>query len=198
MNFCIKMKRKGVTRLTLLEPHYFLLALMTGLLDMGFVGCAFTWLCKRRNGSVIHERLDRAVCNPNWRNLFPDVTVYRLARTRSDHCPLLLNLLSNSSTPEKRPFKFEKLYFSDPSFPTIVENSWRESGNISQIITNFIDKVKTWSKTYFKNVFKEKRRLLARLLGIQKSLQVRDSSFLSNLEEQLLYEFDQLLKQERE
>ncbi|KAJ4827481.1 hypothetical protein Tsubulata_006828 [Turnera subulata] len=57
----------------------------TNLLDLGFTGCKFTW----KSGSK-KARLDRFVCNTAWRVKNPEVTVFHLARTGSDHNPLLL------------------------------------------------------------------------------------------------------------
>ena len=77
------------------------------LLDMGFVGPRFTWVCKKNN-SFIYERLDRAFCDPLWRNLFPEASIQHLARTRSDHCPLIVNLYPQPPDLSIKPFHLEK------------------------------------------------------------------------------------------
>ncbi|KAJ4838073.1 hypothetical protein Tsubulata_040834 [Turnera subulata] len=57
----------------------------TGLLDLGFFGCRYTW----RGGSR-KAKLDRFGCNSEWRLLFPEASVLYLPRIGSDHCPVLL------------------------------------------------------------------------------------------------------------
>ncbi|KAK2653118.1 hypothetical protein Ddye_012974 [Dipteronia dyeriana] len=42
------------------------------LQDIGFSGQSFTWCNKREGVAMIHERLDRCVCNFQWKNLFVD------------------------------------------------------------------------------------------------------------------------------
>ena len=61
-----------------------------GMVDLGFHGPKFTWVNKRETGHYIQERLDRAFANCDWRGLYPEASVNHLARTHSDHCPVLL------------------------------------------------------------------------------------------------------------
>jgi hypothetical protein len=57
-----------------------------GLDDLGFIGDKFTW--KR---GQIRERLDRAVGNAGWSNLFPHTRVHILTATGSDHRPIMVD-----------------------------------------------------------------------------------------------------------
>ncbi|CAL2271911.1 unnamed protein product [Prunus armeniaca] len=57
--------------------------------DLGFSGPKFTWTNKR-----IFERLDRSICNIQWRGLFLDAHVIHLPRMKSDHTPIKICLQS--------------------------------------------------------------------------------------------------------
>ena len=63
-----------------------------GMVDLGFHGSHFTWVNKREVGHFIQERLDRGFANTIWKGLYPEAVVHQLARTYSDHCPVLLKL----------------------------------------------------------------------------------------------------------
>ena len=56
-----------------------------GLVEVNFDGSAFTWT----NG-VLWQRLDRALTNAAWSDLFSTTIVSHLMRGRSDHAPLLI------------------------------------------------------------------------------------------------------------
>ena len=62
------------------------------MIDLGFSGPKFTWSNCHDITSLIMERLDRAIANPNWRIPFPEAFVSHLTRTHSDRCPILSTL----------------------------------------------------------------------------------------------------------
>lgn len=55
------------------------------LVDMGSAGPKFTWTNGRQGPTNVQKRLDRALCNENWRTLFPEGMTLVLPRTYSDH-----------------------------------------------------------------------------------------------------------------
>jgi hypothetical protein len=61
------------------------------LMDLGFCGPKYTWSNGRSGRDFTRERLDRAVANNNWSMLFDVVEVNVLARSSSDHNPLLMS-----------------------------------------------------------------------------------------------------------
>ena len=73
--------------------------------------------------SLIMERLDRVLANPEWRILFPEASVTHLTRTHSDHCPVLLTLCPNIPHILHRPFCFESIWFSHVDFLSVVEKA---------------------------------------------------------------------------
>ncbi|KAL3524996.1 hypothetical protein ACH5RR_013368 [Cinchona calisaya] len=77
------------------------------LLDLRFKGPQFTWWGKCKNGVLVSERFDKALCNADWCNLFKDTVVHHLVRTRSDHRHILLSSEPNSFS-GVIPFRLEK------------------------------------------------------------------------------------------
>lgn len=58
------------------------------LKDLGCFGYKFTW-SNRRGDNIIEERLDRALANDDWMDLFPSLRVENIVWDSSDHLPLL-------------------------------------------------------------------------------------------------------------
>ncbi|KAF5931671.1 hypothetical protein HYC85_027842 [Camellia sinensis] len=170
-----------------------------GMLDLGFSGPKFTWTNLRNTRALIRERLDRAWSNHEWQLLFPATKILHLPRTHSDHCPLLLNIHPLSSNNVNRPFRFETIWFSDPSLFSVVPDSWAQHPtSFLRSVTTFTSKVSIWNKTSFGNIFLKKRRLERRLLGVQKALDNQSYSFLLELEKALTSELNLTLKLEEE
>ncbi|KAL4305780.1 hypothetical protein AHAS_Ahas16G0112500 [Arachis hypogaea] len=71
-----------------------------------YSGSRFTWKGGIREGQErVYKRLDRALCNSEWRTNFPNAFVEVLPRIQSDHHPLLLHTRPDNSTQGKRPFR---------------------------------------------------------------------------------------------
>ena len=127
------------------------------LIDMGFNSPRFTWTNKRDNDLVM-ERLDRFLCNPEWQQMFEEANVLHLPRTSSDHCPILLNSYPKPHSFGCRPFHLEAMWFSDPSFPTLVKDSWSLfPHNVSLALEDFTHRVSSWNKHHFENIFHKKK-----------------------------------------
>ena len=92
-----------------------------GLMDLGFQGPRFTWPNKSPawNGPI-QERLDRGLGNAEWKLLFPKAEIHHLPRVKSDHCLIMLLTDPCERNPPK-PFRFEQMWLTDLSFPSIVE-----------------------------------------------------------------------------
>lgn len=58
------------------------------------------------------------------------------------------------------------------------------------------EKLREWNKDTFGNIFQQKRRLFARIEGIQLALERKYSTFLHNLETDLRKELDTILYRE--
>jgi len=176
-----------------------------GLMDLGFHGPKFTWTNKNLIWHCsIKERLDRGLRNTKWKLLFPRSEIHHLPRTKSDHCPILLDF-EPPTRKSTKPFKFEQMWLTNPSFSKLVENSWNSSAFIPSssfslsrfqhclklLTTNIIN----WNKNHFSNLFQKKNRALARLKGIQIALSRKPSAYLYSLENQLIQDYNHILRQ---
>uniref|UniRef100_A0A2N9F7H7 Reverse transcriptase domain-containing protein n=1 Tax=Fagus sylvatica TaxID=28930 RepID=A0A2N9F7H7_FAGSY len=168
------------------------------LLDLGFNGPRFTWTNKRDRGLVM-ERLDRFFCNPSWQQLFEESTVLHLPRVHSDHTPILLDTEPAQHHFGDRPFRFETIWLTDLSFPKLVHESWQTfPNNVNLALADFTTRVTSWNKQEFGNIFYRKRRLLARINGVQKALARHPSDSLLKLETDLSNQFQSVLRMEEE
>lgn len=79
-----------------------------GLINLGYSGLAYTWSHGTTMETRRAGRLDRGICDVEWRHKFPSAFVRHLGHAYSDHCPLLLQLRTmDSDRLGKRPFKFQ-------------------------------------------------------------------------------------------
>ena len=129
-----------------------------GMVDLGFYGPQFTWVNKREEGHFIRERLDRGFANAEWRSLHPEAAIHHLARTHSDHCPLLLKLDDHGPSNLCRPFRFQPIWMSHPLFPKVVTNSWTKDGPLKSNMEKFTADVKIWNREVFGDIFQRKKK----------------------------------------
>ncbi|KAL6190194.1 hypothetical protein ACLB2K_036592 [Fragaria x ananassa] len=174
----------------------------SGLVSLKASGLPFTWTNKHVDDSVIFERLDRAVVNSNFLNMFPNAILENLPIISSDHGPIYLNL----SPPKKRvprPFKFEAIWFSHPSFSSLVDRVWNKNLetnpllNFVTIAGQFAQVVKTWNKTEFGSLFKRMEDLNRDSADIQQQLMDNPTSnYLKQRDTQIRAELLGVWKQE--
>ncbi|XP_019251154.1 PREDICTED: uncharacterized protein LOC109230077 [Nicotiana attenuata] len=170
------------------------------LVDLGFKGSKYTWSNKRyKNRScLILERIDRCFANNHWVHEYPEASITHLARTYSDHCPLLVKLNNNTHLASTNPFRFESMWCNHPMFQTLIRDSFPPHSTLIPSTTRFKENVTSWNKTTFGNILHKKKTLLARIAGIQKSPSYQTSIFLQNLKTSLIEELDSVLKNEED
>lgn len=138
--------------------------------------------------------------NVDWRFRYPDASVANLPRTYSDHSPLVLNIegmnYNFSPNVRNRPFRFLASWPDHDDFENFVNNVRVRNDNLHNNLQNLTSKVKIWNKELFGNIFHNKKRIKARLNGIQ-AVQERQFSYnLNTLEKSLRKDFQNILKQE--
>ena len=62
------------------------------LIDLGFSGPRYTWTRGNTVETRKYARLDRGLCNEQWRMRFEEASVHHLLQNKSDHSPLLISL----------------------------------------------------------------------------------------------------------
>ena len=169
------------------------------LVDISYQGKPFTWSNARQGLALIRERLDRALINPAWLDHFPDTKVIHLPKTHSDHCPILLcTALNDLQNNHHFPFRCKEAWLSHPDFHSFFINNWTQPPvDFLQGSINFSSSISHWNQNVFGNIIKKKRKLLARINGIQNFLASKNSIFLSNLEKDLLSQLNNVLNIER-
>ena len=83
-------------------------------------------------------------------------------------------------------------------FPEVVADSWTEDGPLKLNVEKLTTDVKNWNREVFGDIFQRKKRLEARLRGIQTRIAERPNSHLLNLESHLRKEYFEVLQYEEE
>jgi len=155
-----------------------------GLNYLGSLGPKFTWrVAENRGYGRVFERLDRGFSNQSFRIQFPELSIRVLPRVKSDHHPLLADFMTKCDNGQKlvRPFCFEVAWTTHDSFADLLKTGWRSSSNFITALDNLTLKLKDWNWEVFGSIFQRKKRVLARLGGVQKHLNGGHNSFLINL-----------------
>jgi hypothetical protein len=100
--------------------------------DLGYTCDLFTWWNHHHNADCyIRERLDRAVANTEWRNLFPGYEVRHGDQQHSDHMPIIVKLDGENTShivgQNKHTFRFEAQWLNEEGCAELVEKAWAES-----------------------------------------------------------------------
>ncbi|XP_023644536.1 uncharacterized protein LOC111832445 [Capsella rubella] len=137
-----------------------------GLIDFPFQGNQFSWIGHRTNGTI-RCRLDRAMGNEEWHNLFSHTNVEYLKMWGSDHRPLLASLLSKPKK-MRRKFMFDKRWIDKPGLSKAVLEGWGgEDGSVERSIYQKIQNCKRaisiWKKNNPSNSEKQIKELQAKI-----------------------------------
>lgn len=146
----------------------------------------------------IFERLDRALCNDQWRITFPNVGVRVLPHVEfSDVHPILISLNSMSLFPFKRRFRFECAQISHASYRQFMEEQWRNDVDLIHNVVNMEHQFTEWKYNVLGSINVRKKNLLAKIGGIQRRIQEScGNNFLFRLEKDLQRQLDLVLHHE--
>ena len=123
------------------------------MIDIGFSSPRFTWTNRRKFQALIQERIDGVFVNPSWCLLYSEARVVHLTRCHSDHCPILLEMQPRINMGRKRLFIFQTCWLSEPSFPPIVSQAWRDSPALGDAVQRFTQAVIRWNGSHFGKYF---------------------------------------------
>ncbi|XVE64217.1 hypothetical protein DITRI_Ditri07aG0083800 [Diplodiscus trichospermus] len=93
------------------------------LYDHAFTRPLFTWSNHQQSQAFLARKLDRVLINDNWPLNFASSKVEFLAPKISDHCPSLIQLFQNDTSPPK-PFRFFNFWTKHSEFLAVVRRSW--------------------------------------------------------------------------
>ncbi|KAL8129303.1 hypothetical protein V2J09_018458 [Rumex salicifolius] len=166
------------------------------MIDLGYTGSKFTWTRGKDLSTQSAARLDRGLCNFEWRDAFPDASIKHLVRNQSDHSPLLLKSTGfMQRNPLARPFRFQAAWVMHEEFQSFMRNHWQQGAKLSSALANLATHLESWNRDVFGNLFRRRDRLWKRIEGIQRELCVRPNGGLMRLEQQLRGELDCILEQ---
>ncbi|KAH7857525.1 hypothetical protein Vadar_013640 [Vaccinium darrowii] len=143
-----------------------------GLMDLEFKGPRFTWRRNWQNGEVISERLNRAVANVEWRELFPFAVVFNEVMVGSDHSPIALDTNPKLAKPRKV-FRFESFWTTEEECGEINKQEWsRDLGGsamskLERLLHRCKFRLHEWGKLKFGSFKLEAEGMLSRLAEIQ-------------------------------
>lgn len=145
------------------------------LIDLEFKGQGYMWTNNQGGTDNIRERLDRAVANVDWRDLFPYAQVFHdliLGSESSDHAPLIVNVCIPLKKVPYR-FKFESMWSTSEERGEIIKGAWNpnHSGSMQfglvQKLAKCRDALKVWGKKSFGNNLEKIKELKSQLSYVQ-------------------------------
>lgn len=124
---------------------------------------------KERN---IKERLDRAITNCAWCELFPQASLLHLLAISSNHSLILLNT-NGGQKRKKKVFQVEEMWTRDLTSFQVIELAWKTcvdgsssyKGKEKQRVTK--KALQHWNKHSFGHIKKRLQQLLQKLNQLQ-------------------------------
>jgi len=121
------------------------------LSDVPIEGYPFTLFKSLGTPRAVEERLDPALANNLWFNIFPNAIVETLVAPASDHYPIYVNVApSPRPYASKRNFQYENAWHLEPGFKDFVTNSWQEHSlnNIIPKLSSCVEDMSVWRKSH--------------------------------------------------
>lgn len=132
-----------------------------GLINLEAVGPRYTWRGQDYRGfGRIYERLDRVICDVEWRDKFQEATIFNLPRVKSDHHPILLvtNTVDTTNRPNF-PFRFEDVWSYHQDLKDFLRDNWKGKEKVTDKLVNLTEALKLWNKEVFGNILEERGKL---------------------------------------
>lgn len=166
------------------------------LLDLGFIGSKFTWIRGASSITFKGARLDRGVYTIDWRELFPEAKVTHLPIIKSDHAPFLVELYGNKNVKTKSSFCFQAAWMTHSDFQKVIQHEWLYQQTLNINVSKVANSLSKWNYSTFGNIHRRKKKLIARIEGVQRCLNYQPRNRLIKLESKLRKELDKVLEQE--
>ncbi|XP_059070808.1 uncharacterized protein LOC131860412 [Cryptomeria japonica] len=194
----------GVRRLSRSQLDFQSFVNENALLEVVAKGGDFTWTNRRRGFSNIAEKLDRFFLAGDW-SVAPIVFEAEvLAISGLDHFPVSL-VVQNDAVPIRCPFKLEKMWLRELSFKELVVGWWKEALVVEGFLAYHFfkklsyvkQKLKSWNREVFGNIFYEKRRLEGDLGALNAKVMAEGMDEVDFLtEKDLLSRYGEVLQRE--
>jgi len=166
------------------------------LIDLGFFGPPFTWDNGRPGAEHIHERLDKALANPSWLQIYPHAQATHLPQIYSDRCLILVDL-NPTQRQVRSHFCGLVAWTMYADFGRFLKLSCTSNTKFKDNISQFQAQAPTWHKNVLGNLGTKKKRIPTWLTGIQKALGNGPSPFPENLQTHLILLYDEISSMEK-
>ena len=140
------------------------------LCDLGYSGLPFTWDNRQQGRDNIKVRLDRAMVDETFMELFDNTGVQHIQTTESDHCALSIVIKQSEwidSNAMERPFRFENAWTRHETYDRTVEESWLDGASdmasVHGALGGVRNKLKKWSMDEFGSVKRQLKIMRQRL-----------------------------------
>lgn len=115
----------------------------------------------------------------------------------SNHTPLLINTNPRPTSNMKRKLRFNMAWCTHEDFYKLVHKTWISKLELGQNVLLMANALTEGNKCTLGNIFYKKKKLLARIGGIQCSIAHRARSDLFRLDRKLRFQLDETLYQEK-
>jgi hypothetical protein len=99
----------------------------------------YTW-CNMQNPPIL-SKLDRALIDSLWNDVFPKSSIHTLPRTTSYHYPLKIEISTN--IPKTQIFRYCNNWPLKPGFKDLVSSSWSNTHSKNNAIRTLVARIKT-------------------------------------------------------
>ncbi|KAL8546968.1 hypothetical protein ACS0TY_006615 [Phlomoides rotata] len=159
--------------------------------DMDTSSPQFTWVTRRSNHGYMAARLDRVLVNDEFLDIWQATSATVLPCNSSDHHPILLRLHETLGD-VIRPFRFQHMWMTHPSFTHTISASWVPHTTASSLIHLVTQKLKrlkatlkNWNPVTFRNIYVKMEEASKALTAIQ-----AEAALYGDTEDRLLAEID--------
>ena len=131
------------------------------LFDLRHSGSFLSWR-GQRHSHLVQCRLDRAICNTEWSDLFPSCRSQYMRYEGSDHRPLI-SFLDTRQKRGNEIFRFDRRLKDNQEIKEIVKQVWESNSHlqVEEKLSLCRKAICRWSKIFYEN----SRQALERLKG---------------------------------
>lgn len=147
------------------------------LREIALSGRQFTWASRRQ--VLTYEKLDRVLSSIGWEQKFPLVSIHALARSGSDHTPLIIDSEDQAHLGNRAQFSFELSWLNEEGFYDMIAAEWASvtSGHTPiELWQNKIRHLRRFLRGWAKNLSSKYRKERDRLLKIIDDLDIKVES----------------------
>uniref|UniRef100_A0A803Q3C3 Reverse transcriptase domain-containing protein n=1 Tax=Cannabis sativa TaxID=3483 RepID=A0A803Q3C3_CANSA len=98
------------------------------MVDLKSSGSFFTWNNKQKPEERIFSKIDRAMVNMQWLNVFPCSEAVFLPEMIFDHTPILVSIYEDKNY-GKKPFRYYNMWKMAPEYDNLVAKAWEEESS---------------------------------------------------------------------